>query len=146
MEEYSPEFSNLPDIGQLLQKRIADKAAGVETAIPKNGFDPYKIMVKRNKVEKGEELPDIPEAPKWPEEDIKALQDYCSRMGIIGFSSRQHPRLALAQLKKQLGDMSDIPLENRVPMGYEKKGTLNSHNCNYPYSKIQSSKKNLLSG
>lgn len=149
MEEYSSEFSSLPDIGSLLQKRIADKkaaASGVATPTAPGGFDPHKLMVQKHKVETGEALPEIPEAPKWPEEDVKALQDYCAKMGIIGFSTRQSPKLALAQLKRQIGDMSDIPLENRVPMGYEKRGTPNPHNCNYPYSKVSDSKKSLLNG
>ena len=146
-DDYSPEFSTLPDIGTILHQRMAAKKAAETGTTPATGqFDPHKLMVKKHKVETGEALPEIPESPKWPEEDVKALQDYCAKMGIIGFSTRQNPRLALAQLKRQIGDMSDIPLENRVPIGYEKTGTINSNNCNYPYSKVASPKKNLLNG
>ena len=119
MEEYSSEFSTLPDIGQVLRQRIAAKKAGTETAVPTSGFDPHKLMVKKHKVEIGEELPEIPNDPQWPDADVKALQDYCQKMGIVGFSSRQHPRLALMKLKQNMGDFTGIPLENRSPMGYQ---------------------------
>jgi len=146
MEEYSPEFSNLPDIGSLLQQRVARQSTSTSPQTPTAGFDPHKLMVKKRKVETGEELPEIPEDPKWPEEDVKALQDYCAKMGIVGFSTRQHPKLALMQLKQQVGDYSDVPLECRIPMGYEKAGTLNSNSANFPYSRPPQIKKTLLNG
>ena len=128
------QYSKPPDFNQLMGGILSGKS---EEAKPgPNGYDPHKLMVKKHKVETGEELPEMPPDPKWPAADIKALQDYCQRMGIIGFSTRQHPRLALAQLKQQMGDMSNIPLENRIPLGYEKVGTFNS--C--------TSKKSLIAG
>jgi len=136
------QYSRAPDFNQMLGGMLGGKAP--EAKPGPNGFDPHKLMVKKHKVETGEALPEIPKAPTWPEADVKALQDYCQRMGIIGFSTRHNPRLALAQLKQQVGDMSDISLENRVPLGYEKRGTLNSHNSNFPYQKPTSVKKSLL--
>jgi hypothetical protein len=147
MEEYSPEFSTLPDIGSLLHQRMtAKKAAETGTAPAPGQFDPHKLMVKKHKVEIGEELPEIEEAPKWPENDVKALQDYCAKMGIIGFSTRQNPKLALMKLKQQVGDYSEIPLESRIPMGYQKAGTMGSNSVNYPYSRPPEPKKSLLNG
>lgn len=44
---------------------------------------------------------------KWPEADVKRLQEYCGKMGIVGFNSGCMPPLvALALLKQQLGDES----------------------------------------
>lgn len=121
------EFNNLPDIDTLLYKRIADKqmSSSIGNSASKS-FDPHALMVKKNKVERGEEFPDIPEFPSWSEKDVKELQDYCQRMGIFGFSTRQNPKIALMQLKKQLGDFSQTSLENRIPGGYEKLGTNSS--------------------
>lgn len=144
-ENYTSEFSTVPDIGAFLQRRLAMKKAEATAQVAPNGFDPHKLMVQKHKIETGEVPVDTTPAPQWPAEDVKALEDYCQKMGIVGFSTRQHPRLALQQLKQQMGDMSDIPLESRVPMGYEKSGTINSHNCNFPYSKPQD-KKSLLNG
>lgn len=126
METY--ENSEYPDIGQFLQQRLLQKinqSSAPATSNP-SGFDPYKAMVKRHKIQTGEEPVELPDAIKWPEEDIKELQDYCQKMGIVGFSSRQSPKLALIQLKRQFGDYSDISPENRVPMGYQKIGTSDS--------------------
>lgn len=142
MEEYSPEFSKLPDIGSLLQQRIASKQNLSPTP---TGFDPHKLMVKKHKVETGEELPEIPATPQWPEADIKALENYCQRMGIIGYSTKQNPRIALMQLKQQVGDYSGIPLEERVPAGYQKSGTLSSNSIG-GYNPLPTSKKTLLNG
>lgn len=121
MSEYSPEFSNIPDIATLLHQRIANKQAEeMPFKRPSSTLNPHSIMVKKHRIERGEELPEIPEANQWPVEDVKALQDYCQKMGIVGFSTRQSPKLALMQLQKQMGDFSNISVENRVPAGYEK--------------------------
>lgn len=146
VEEYTPQFSEIPDMQSLLMQRIANKVSDQPTKLSGGGFDPHASMVKRNKIEKGEELPEIPEAPRWPEEDVQELQNYCQRMGIIGFSTRQNPKIALMQLKKQMGDFDGISLEERVPHGYEKKGTPNNYNANFPYNHIQKPGKNLLNG
>lgn len=144
MSESNLQYSKPPDFNQLMANVLQGKPA--ETKAAPNGFDPHKLMVKKHKIETGEELPQIEEAPKWPEEDVKALQDYCAKMGIIGFSTRQNPKLALMKLKQQVGDYSDVPLECRIPMGYEKAGTLNSNSTNFPYSRPPQPKKTLLSG
>ena len=52
----------------------------------------------------------------------------------MGVSSRLNPKLALMQLKRQVGDYGGVPLEERVPEGYEKIGTPNKYGPNYPYS------------
>jgi hypothetical protein len=34
---------------------------------------------------------------KWPDEDTKRLEDYCAKMGIIGFGTKMNPISALAE-------------------------------------------------
>ena len=120
MNDSEFQYSRVPGFDQLMSGRLAGQGQFAGATPTNNGFDHHKLMVKKHKVDTGETLPEMSEAPQWPEEDIKALKDYCQRMGIIGFSTRQSPRLALAKLKQQVGDMSDISLENRTPAGYEK--------------------------
>ena len=138
------EFSEIPDMASMLAQRIAAKKGISHTSAP-GTFDPYQAMLDR-KVGKPIDAV-IPEAQQWPEEDVKRLQDYCTKMGIIGFNSgRMHPIAALSMLKKQFGqDFTDVPLEDRLPEGYEKIGTKSSYGPNYPYSAaIQ--KKQVLHG
>ena len=100
-------------------------------------------MVKRKK---GETSPIDPSTVrKWPEKDVTELEDYCQRNGIVGFASRMNPKLALMQLKRQVGDYSGTPLEERVPEGYERVGTPNKYGPNYPYSSAIA-KKQILHG
>jgi hypothetical protein len=82
---------------------------------------------------------------KWPEEDVKELEDYCRRNGIVGFASRMNPKLALMQLKRQVGDYSGVSLEERCPLGYEKLGTKPKYNSNYPYEEAMR-KKQIIYG
>ena len=138
-------YSKAPDFSQLMTG-LFQKEKSTDNHAPGTGFDPHQLMVKKHKIEIGEEGPEIPKTPQWPIEDVKALENYCQKMGIVGFSTRQNPRLALAKLKQQVGDLSDISLEDRIPCGYEKRGDLNSHNCNFPYSKSPGPKKSILNG
>jgi len=139
----SEEFPTLPDLNSALAMRIAQKKA-VEGPLPPPGTtDPYQLMLKRKA---GDTAPVDPATIQtWPEEDVKALEDYCKRQGIIGFASRMNPKLALMQLKQQIGDYSGVPLEERVPEGYEKRGTPNPYSSNYPYSEAMR-KKQVLHG
>ena len=128
-EEY-PDIttSAVPDFTQILKNRMV---TGVQPNLP--GFDPHAMMVKKNKIEKGEIAPDpLPEV-KWPEKDIKMLEDFCQKCGIIGFScGRMGPIAALAFLKNKMG-LDNRPLSERIPFGYEKTGTKNIYSSNYPY-------------
>jgi len=142
----SEEFSQLPDMNEMLSQRIAAKKAyGAGTTAPPGTFDPYQAMLDRKAGKVSE--PSLPEAQQWPEEDVKLLQDYCRKMGIVGFNSgRMNPIAALAMLKKQIGDdYTDVPLNERVPSGYQKIGTKSQHGPNYPYSEAMK-KKQLLHG
>lgn len=137
-------YPTLPGFDQMFQQRIATKTGATPGPLPPPGTtDPYQLMVQRKKGEIKEVDPAT--VQKWPEEDVKELEDYCKRMGVMGFASRMNPKLALMQLKRQLGDYSGVPLEERVPEGYEKCGTVNKYGPNYPYSEAIR-KKQILHG
>jgi hypothetical protein len=136
-------FEPYPDLPVNLDVMLAQRIGQKASLPPPGTVDPYQVMLQRKK---GETAPIDPATiQKWPEEDVKALEDYCKRNGIIGFASRMNPKLALMQLKQQIGDYSDTPLEERVPEGYEKIGTPNKYGPNYPYS-AAIAKKQILHG
>jgi hypothetical protein len=128
------------DINTLLSRRIETRPSGVSPTL-----DPYNLMVQRKQSETKEVDPKT--VQKWPEQDVKALEEYCSKMGIAGFSSGKiPPSVALAMLKRQLGDdFTNVPLEERIPAGYEKCGTPSTYGPNYPYSQAMQ-KKQILHG
>lgn len=134
--------SRMPDLMSALHQRITSKKS--ETAIPTGGFDPYKMMVKRKEAETAPIDPSTIRS-QWPSEDVKALEDYCQRVGIIGFGSGLNPKVALSMLKKQFGDYSDTSLEERIPPGMEKCGTHSGNGANFPYT-VPSVKKQILLG
>ncbi len=73
------------------------------------------MMLQRKQGIAPESTP-LPIAPEWPADQIQQLEDYCAKMGIVGFSSgRMNPLAALAMLQKQFGkDYSGVPLEERI--------------------------------
>ena len=139
----SEDFPSLPGFENMLQQRIAQKS-GVSGPLPPPGtVDPYQILLQRKR---GETTPIDPTTiQQWSEEDVKELDDFCKRNGILGVSSRMNPKLALMQLKRQIGDYSGVALTERVPEGYERVGTPNKFNANYPYSEAVV-KKQVLHG
>lgn len=141
----SEQFSELPDLTSLLAQRIATrKAEESGTTPPKGTFDPYQAMLNKKQADTAPVDPS--NIQKWPEEDVKKLQDYCTKMGIVGFNSgRMHPIAALAMLKQQFGeDFTGTPLSERVPAGYEKMGTKPQYGPNYPYTEAMRKKQILL--
>lgn len=139
----SEDFPSIPGFESMLQQRIAQKS-GVAGPLPPPGtVDPYQVMLQRKR---GETTPIDPSTiQQWPAEDVKELDDFCKRNGILGVSSRMNPKLALMQLKRQIGDYSGVALEDRVPEGYERAGTPNKFGPNYPYSEAVV-KKQVLHG
>lgn len=116
-DEYESLNSRIPDFASALAQRISQKTMPAQSNDSK--FDPYKLMIKKKTGEI--EQPDPVSIQQWPEKDEKLLKDYCQRMGIVGFSTKLNPLVALAMLKNQLGDnYTDVPLEERIPTGYEK--------------------------
>ena len=139
-EQFEDLGTKLPDFSSVLAQRIATKTNSISDNPAPGTVDPYKLMLHRkNQSEAGDINPC--EIVRWPEEDTQVLKDYCMKMGIYGFNTRLHPRLVLAQLKKQLGDdYTGVPLDQRVPKGYEKMGTKSSYSENYPYSEAMRQK------
>lgn len=148
-DEYAP----YPDVSEFLSQRLAQRIAEKQTTIsneklpPPGTFDPYQVLIKKKKMEESGEIDPKTIQQKWPEEDVKKLQDYCTKMGIYGFNSgKVSPLLALAQLKKQFGDdYTGVPLDDRIPEGYQKRGTITPYNVNFPYSEAMR-KKQILHG
>lgn len=145
MIEDSFERSDVPDFTQLLMHRISSRGKET-TSEPKTNFDPYKMMVNKKKSENGEPV-DVSDVIKWPEKDLKALNDFCKKYNILGFNcGKMSPIAALSMLKSQLG-IVDAPLEERIPLGYEKRGTPTAkYNSSFPYEQSINSKKTLLKG
>ena len=119
-------FREIPDMAAMLAQRLAAKQGTTSTPAP-GTFDPYQAILARKSGKPLEQV--VPEVQAWPEEDVSKLQNYCKKMGIIGFNSgRMHPIAALAMLMKQFGeDYSNIPLDERLPAGYQKLGTKTSY-------------------
>lgn len=144
MSDFEDLSTRMPDMASVLAQRIAARNASTNPATPKSGFDPYQTMVNKKSSETTEVDPAT--IQRWPEESVKQLEDYCKKVGIVGFNAgRMHPIAALAMLKKQFGDFSDTPLEERVPEGFEKRGTPSGYGPNYPYSQAMQ-KKQIIHG
>ncbi len=145
-DEFESLNSRIPDLATVLANRISQRKQlnPPTTSTSTAGFDPYQALLKKKEEET---LPiDSSTIQKWPDEDLKQLEDYCQTMGIVGFQcGRMNPKAALLFLKRKFGeDFSGIPLEERMPSGYEKLGN-NVNNSNYPYS-IPANKKQILHG
>lgn len=147
-EPYPELNSRLPDFGAALAHRVAARSAEIHGTLPPAGtVDPYKMMLQRKQGIEPESTI-APTMPEWPVEQVKQLEDYCSKMGIIGFSAgRMNPLAALAMLQKQFGqDYSNIPLDERIPAGYQKMGTHSGNSPNYPFVERGGPKKQILHG
>lgn len=143
-DEFESLNSRIPDFNSAIVQRLQSK--NTNSSLPPPGtVDPYKLMLqKKRQVETGDIPPES--IVKWPDEDVKALKDYCTKMGIYGYSTRLHPKIALAQLKKEFGDdYTGIPLDERIPSGYERLGNKQSYNPNNTYSDVMR-KKQILHG
>lgn len=142
----SEEFRDIGDIQNMLAARIASRNADIAGTTPPPGtFDPYQALLKKQAPSPVTEV-DPSTIQTWPEEDVKRLQDFCQRNGIVGFNSgKMSPIAALAMLKQQIGDYSNVPLEERVPEGYQKAGTKSTYGPNYPYEQAMQ-KKRILHG
>jgi hypothetical protein len=130
------EYSNLPDWANPLVSRETPATAPQ----PTNRVDPYQLMMNRKQQPDGPP-PEIKPVTKWPEAEVKQLEDYCKQRGIVGFNPGLMPPLvALAMLKQQYGDYTNVPLEERVPEGYEKIGTNPKYGPNHTYSQAMREK------
>jgi hypothetical protein len=122
---------NTPDFAQILVQRLAMKQAEAKPSVA-GGFDPHKLFVQKKQEDEGKPV-DTSNTVKWPEEDVKALEDFCQKYGVLGVNcGRMSPVAALAMLKNMMG-IDDRPLEERVPSGYQKRGTQSKFNPHFPY-------------
>jgi len=145
-DEFESLNSRIPDFATALAARAAARNVEGDPTLPPPGtVDPYKLMLNKKRAAEAGDI-DPGTIVRWPEEAVKQLEDYCAKMGILGFNcGKMHPLAALAMLKKQVGDYSDTPLEERVPEGYEKRGTHSGYGPNYPYTEAMK-KKQILHG
>jgi hypothetical protein len=133
-DEYEP----YPDVSDVLTQRLQQRFEASKNP-PAGTVDPYQlIMQKKQRVVAEPSKVAIETTPivKWPEAEIKQLQDYCTKMGIVGFNCGSMPPIVvLAMLKRQYGeDYTNIPLEDRIPEGYEKLGAHSPYGPNFTYS------------
>lgn len=138
--------SRMPDLGAVLAQRIAARNAEATGTTPPGVVDPYQVMLQKKREDANPDLVDTTNVVKWPDADIKKLTDYCAKAGIVGFNcGRMHPIAALSMLKQQFGDFSEVPLEERVPAGYQKMGTRSEYSATHPYGQSMN-KKQILHG
>ncbi len=99
------EYPTMPSMEQVIAQRSP-------TVIKDGAFDPHQLMLKKKLTDSGESV-DLTPKQSWPNQDIKALEDFCLKYGIVGFNcGRMSPVAALAMLKQKLGVIE--PTENRV--------------------------------
>jgi len=85
------------------------------TNIPVSTFDPYQMMVKKNKSDYEENIPDV---VQYNQEDIKALEEFCAKHNIVGFNfGRMNPRAALNMLKAKMGVVESTPSPKQLLNG-----------------------------
>lgn len=102
--------NNLPSFDSFVNRKLS------QTEKNNVSFDPCKLIQQRN----NQESPSMPEVKEWDVEDVKKLEEFCTKHGILGYNfGRMNPKLALLMLKKQMGVYTDTPMEERVPLGYE---------------------------
>ena len=78
-------------------------------------FDPIDMMMRRKRVQDGEE---VPETVQFDPQDIKELEEFCQKHGIMGFDfGKMGPKAALAMLKGQFG-MADDVVSNMEASGH----------------------------
>jgi len=108
-EQLHFEFSEYPEMPDNFGQMISQKSL---TVIKDGTFDPHQLMLKKKLTDSGESV-DLTPKRSWPDQDIKALETFCLKYGIVGFNcGRMSPVAALAMLKQKLGVIE--PTENRV--------------------------------
>jgi hypothetical protein len=107
-DNYESRMSDF-DIISTLQQRIAKKQ--IQTFSPqssssKTTIDPYQMMVNRKKELAGEITKPV---QNWPDADVKKLEDFCNKMGILGIGcGNMNPIAVLAMLKQKLGIVDTV--------------------------------------
>lgn len=100
MEEWpsmnSNMFASMANMGAM-QTRVMAKSND-------SGFDPYQTMLSRKKRQEDPIADQEPVGKQHNDGDIKALEEFCQKYGILGFNcGNMSPRAALTFLKAKMG-------------------------------------------
>ncbi len=121
------------DVMAALHQRLASKAtetSSTRSSTGKTVIDPYQMMLARKEQNK-EKVPSP--VQRWPDKDIKKLEEFCRQHGIMGFNCGiMSPLAALALLKQKLG-VIDPPVQTE------------RYGPNYPYTETMK-KRMILHG
>ena len=86
------------------------------------GFNPVDLMMKRKQAQDDLESGELPEVTQYDPKDVKEIEDFCAKMGIVGFNFRgMSPKAALAMLRGQCGMPSDV-IASMEAMGHRVAG------------------------
>ena len=123
-DNYETRLSDFDVISALHQKIAQRQAQGssAQSSPSRTTIDPYEMMVRRKQENEGEVTRPV---QTWPEADVKKLEDFCAKMGILGVGcGNMNPLAVLAMLKQKLG-VVDTPTQSE-----------GCHGPNYPYEQM----------
>lgn len=113
----------------LLQARLASKGTGPQSTPSKGTIDPYRMMLGRKAENAAEATAPV---QSWPVEDIKKLEEFCLKHGIVGFNTgRLPPSVALGLLKAKLG-----MVDEKVSSTLNPKQVLYGTGTDYIYNRV----------
>ena len=81
-----------------------------------NGFDPYQTMLRRKQTNVQDDTGyiDTP-VQEYDPKDIRALEEFCQKYGIIGFNcGKMSPKAALQMLKKRVGVIDEVVSNKKI--------------------------------
>jgi hypothetical protein len=84
-----------------------------------NGFDPYQVMLKRNRstVENDCGYINTP-VQQYDPKDIQELEEFCQQYGIVGFNfGKMHPKSALQMLRNKMGIVKENTINKKMLCG-----------------------------
>lgn len=78
------------------------------------GYDPIHALFLKRKQQQdnGENLPPI---KQYSDDDIKALEEFCNKYGILACNfGNMHPKAALQMLKSKMGIIENNPPTKKI--------------------------------
>lgn len=109
-DNYETRLSDFDVISALHQKIAQRQAQGssAQSSPSRTTIDPYEMMVRRKQENEGEVTRPV---QTWPEADVKKLEDFCAKMGILGINCGSIPPLVILQmLKNKFGIMDETDM------------------------------------
>jgi len=74
------------------------------SALSLTKHDPIHAMLVKRKQQRDSGEEPLPPKVEYNNEDVKALEEFCNKHGILGFSvGNMHPKAALMMLKSKMG-------------------------------------------